>query len=223
MIGSLANMNSFGPLVDADWLADHRAEVVVFDSRKYLDGRSGREQFELGHIPGAVFVDLRSPAEYAEDHLPGAVNVPLFDDAERALIGTLYARRSPAEAFAAASERARERIGHLTRTIADLAGWSPPAVGADGLKGRFDALAERGITALEVDLEPGRPERQGELGVGMPVGLRRRPREQLAPSDVERELGEREGRCGRLGHGAPTLAEVSHRRRWSVRTDFWSI
>ena len=47
----------------------------------------------------ALVVDLRSPAEYAEDHVPGAVNVPLFDDQERALIGTLYKRRSPDEAF----------------------------------------------------------------------------------------------------------------------------
>ena len=47
-----------GPLVDAEWLAEHLDEVAVFDSRKYGDGRSGREQFELGHIPGAVFVDL---------------------------------------------------------------------------------------------------------------------------------------------------------------------
>jgi tRNA 2-selenouridine synthase len=44
-------------------------------------------------------VDLRSPAEYARDHLPGAVNVPLFDDAQRALVGTLYKHDSPQQAF----------------------------------------------------------------------------------------------------------------------------
>lgn len=51
-------MDTFGPLVDAGWLAEHLDTTLVVDSRKYLDGRSGREQFELGHIPGAVFVDL---------------------------------------------------------------------------------------------------------------------------------------------------------------------
>ncbi|MEM7095822.1 MAG: sulfurtransferase [Actinomycetota bacterium] len=51
-------MDSFGPLVDADWLEANQDQVRIFDSRKYLDGRSGREEFERGHIAGAVFVDL---------------------------------------------------------------------------------------------------------------------------------------------------------------------
>lgn len=51
-------MERFGPLVSAEWLADHLDDVQVFDSRKYLDGRSGRDEFERGHIVGAVFVDL---------------------------------------------------------------------------------------------------------------------------------------------------------------------
>jgi thiosulfate/3-mercaptopyruvate sulfurtransferase len=46
------------PFVNADWLRQHRAEVVLADVRWYLDGRSGREAYEAGHIPGAVFVDL---------------------------------------------------------------------------------------------------------------------------------------------------------------------
>ena len=41
-------------------------------------------------LPEARIIDLRSPAEFAQDHLPGAVNHPLFGDAERELIGTLY-------------------------------------------------------------------------------------------------------------------------------------
>jgi thiosulfate/3-mercaptopyruvate sulfurtransferase len=32
--------------------------VVLADVRWYLDGRSGREAFGTGHLPGAVFVDL---------------------------------------------------------------------------------------------------------------------------------------------------------------------
>jgi thiosulfate/3-mercaptopyruvate sulfurtransferase len=47
-----------GPLVDADWLHDHLAEVRVVDVRWYLDGRSGLEAYRGGHIPGAVFADL---------------------------------------------------------------------------------------------------------------------------------------------------------------------
>lgn len=54
------------PIVTASWLtqalksgatADGQ-RVVVADVRWYLDGRSGREAYDAGHIPGAVFVDL---------------------------------------------------------------------------------------------------------------------------------------------------------------------
>lgn len=40
--------------------AAHRGErdVVIVDSRWYLDGRSGSEAHAHGHLPGAVFVDL---------------------------------------------------------------------------------------------------------------------------------------------------------------------
>ncbi len=46
------------PFVDAAWLRAHRAEVHVADVRWQLQGPSGREEYEGGHIPGAVFVDL---------------------------------------------------------------------------------------------------------------------------------------------------------------------
>ena len=45
------------PVVDARWLAG-RDDVVLADVRWYLDGRSGREAYDAGHLPGAVFVDL---------------------------------------------------------------------------------------------------------------------------------------------------------------------
>ena len=41
---------------------------------------------------------MRSPSEFAEDHVPGAINCPVLDDAERALIGTLYKQVSPFDA-----------------------------------------------------------------------------------------------------------------------------
>ena len=35
-------------------------------------------------------LDVRSPGEFADDHIPGALNLPVLDDAERALVGTIY-------------------------------------------------------------------------------------------------------------------------------------
>ena len=40
-------------------------------------------------------IDVRSPAEFAEDHIPGAINCPALDNAQRAEIGTLYVQVSP--------------------------------------------------------------------------------------------------------------------------------
>ena len=51
-------MSSFGPVVDSAWLAANPGTAVIADVRWYLDGRSGREAYDRGHIPGARFVDL---------------------------------------------------------------------------------------------------------------------------------------------------------------------
>jgi tRNA 2-selenouridine synthase len=51
---------------------------------------------QLAQFPERI--DVRSPAEFAEDHLPGAVNLPVLDDAERARVGTMYVQVSAFEA-----------------------------------------------------------------------------------------------------------------------------
>ena len=48
------------PVVDSSWLATHQEDVVLVDCRWYLDGRSGREAYAEGHIPGSIFVDLET-------------------------------------------------------------------------------------------------------------------------------------------------------------------
>ena len=45
-----------------------------------------------------TLIDVRSPAEFAEDHIQGAINCPVLDNDERILIGTLYKQVSPFEA-----------------------------------------------------------------------------------------------------------------------------
>jgi len=98
-----------------------------------------------------LLVDLRSPAEYAEDSLPGAHNVPLFDDGERALIGTLYHRSSPGKAFEEARGLTRAKIGALTARVAELAGWEVPE---GDLGRRVELMTEGGIELLERELAP---------------------------------------------------------------------
>lgn len=72
-------------------------------------------------------IDVRAPSEFALDHLPGAINLPVLDDAERARVGTIYARDSP---FAArkigAALVARNAAHHIEMTLADRpGGWKP--------------------------------------------------------------------------------------------------
>ena len=47
-----------GPLVAAEWLREHLDDVRVVDVRWYLDGRSGRDAYLAGHVPGAVWADI---------------------------------------------------------------------------------------------------------------------------------------------------------------------
>ena len=58
-------------------------------------------------------IDVRSPAEFAEDHVPGAESHPVLDDGERARIGTMHANES---AFAA--KRAGAAV--VARNIASM-------------------------------------------------------------------------------------------------------
>ena len=62
------------PLVSASWLADHLGRVRVADVRWYLDGRSGRDAYLSGHLPGAVWLDvdtdLSAPATVADGRHP---------------------------------------------------------------------------------------------------------------------------------------------------------
>jgi tRNA 2-selenouridine synthase len=55
-------------------------------------------------------IDVRSPGEFAHGHIPGAVNIPLFDDAERAVIGTLYNRSGSETAIRKGLEIATPKV-----------------------------------------------------------------------------------------------------------------
>ncbi|HEX4430132.1 MAG TPA: cupin domain-containing protein [Frankiaceae bacterium] len=88
----------FGPLVSASWLDAHRDDVAVIDVRWYPDGRSGREAYDGGHIPGAVWMDLNDALAEPPSSAQGRHPLP-----------------SP-ERFAAGMARAG--IGESTRVVA---------------------------------------------------------------------------------------------------------
>lgn len=72
-------------------------------------------------------IDVRAPAEFAEDHLPGAISLPVLNDEERARVGTVYKQVSPFTARKlGAALVARNAAAHLEGVLADRpGGWRP--------------------------------------------------------------------------------------------------
>jgi thiosulfate/3-mercaptopyruvate sulfurtransferase len=46
------------PFVDWTWCVGNWGRFVLVDTRWYLDGSSGKDAYDAGHIPDAVFIDL---------------------------------------------------------------------------------------------------------------------------------------------------------------------
>ncbi|MGL4319948.1 MAG: tRNA 2-selenouridine(34) synthase MnmH [Paracoccaceae bacterium] len=72
-------------------------------------------------------IDVRAPAEFADDHIPGAISLPVLDDAQRAEVGTIYKQQSPflARKLGAALV-ARNAAAHLEGALRDrTGGWRP--------------------------------------------------------------------------------------------------
>ena len=63
-------------------------------------------------------IDVRSPAEFAEDHIPGAINLPVLDDEERARVGTLYVQGSAFAARRIGAAIVARNVAHMVETHA---------------------------------------------------------------------------------------------------------
>lgn len=72
-------------------------------------------------------IDVRSPAEFAEDHVPGAINLPVLDNEERAKVGTIYKQESRFKARKLGAALVIRNIArHLDTRLADRPkGWRP--------------------------------------------------------------------------------------------------
>ena len=78
---------------------------------------------------GAVLIDARSPAEFAEATIPGAINIPILDDAERKEVGTLYKQAGKTEARRRGVVLVSPKIPALVEQVAALqAGTCLPVV-----------------------------------------------------------------------------------------------
>jgi len=74
------------PLVDVAWVQAHLDELTVVDVRWYIDGRSGRDAFAGGHIPGAVWADLDIDLSAPASTPGGRHPLPTPDDFAAAMV-----------------------------------------------------------------------------------------------------------------------------------------
>ena len=74
-----------------------------------------------------TIIDVRSPAEFADDHIPGAINLPVLDDQQRAEIGTIYKQINPFTAKRAGAALVAQNIAtHLQTRLQDKdRNWRP--------------------------------------------------------------------------------------------------
>ncbi len=150
----------FGPLVDADWLREHvrDRDVRVIDFRWYLLRRNGRNEYERGHIPGAVFVDL----EDVTGSGPGRHPLPSAQRFERAMraAGVSSGTRVVVYDDTAGSTAARlwfllRFFGHGAQAVLDggLQAWAQPLETAIPVVGPGDFKAAEPDRSVILDFE----------------------------------------------------------------------
>ncbi|MEP2718174.1 tRNA 2-selenouridine(34) synthase MnmH [Pseudophaeobacter sp.] len=74
-----------------------------------------------------TIIDVRSPAEFAEDHVPGAINLPVLSNEERAEVGTIYVQDSPFRARKLGAALVfRNAANHIEQSLSHHdGGWRP--------------------------------------------------------------------------------------------------
>jgi tRNA 2-selenouridine synthase len=69
---------------------------------------------------GAVLIDVRTPAEFAEATIPGAVNVPIFSNEERIRVGSLFKQQGKRVARKLGVELVAPKIPWLMEQVENL-------------------------------------------------------------------------------------------------------
>lgn len=67
-----------------------------------------------------IFIDVRSPYEYASETIPDAINIPIFNDEERNLIGTIYKQESIEKAKKIGVKFASKKLPNIYKKVIHL-------------------------------------------------------------------------------------------------------
>lgn len=105
-------------------------------------------------LPGAIFIDLRSPREYRQGSIPGSINIPLFNDTEREIIGLIY-KENAQQARLKGLSLAAPKLPDIVKKIKDLSLTSRPILYCwrGGLRSQSvrNMLKTQGISALRLE------------------------------------------------------------------------
>ena len=160
-------------LVGPEELSGWGPRVVLADVRWYLDGRSGRAEYEAGHLPGARFVDLDRDLAEAGDPRLGRHPLPSPEQFARRL-GTLgIANGTPVVAYDDTGGGTASRLVWMLRAIGE------PAALLDGgitaFTGRLETGAGPDTTPVEREATPWPPDllaEPDELGAALLLDAR---------------------------------------------------
>lgn len=104
-------------------------------------------------LPAAIFIDLRSPSEYARGSIPEAINIPLFSDQERHAIGLTYKKNRRA-AHATGLGFVTPKLPEIMEKLDRLRAHKIPVLycwrGGVRSKSFYNFLAEQGIPAYRL-------------------------------------------------------------------------
>jgi tRNA 2-selenouridine synthase len=101
-------------------------------------------------------IDVRTPAEFAEDHVPGAMNWPVLSNDERARVGTMYVQVSAFDARKVGAALVARNIARIVETHArdKPREWQPVVYcwrGGQRSRSLVHVLCEIGWRAAQLD------------------------------------------------------------------------
>ena len=69
-------------------------------------------------LKNTLFLDTRTPAEFAEDHIPHAINLPVLSNEERSMVGIIYKQKSKDDAIDKGMELFKAKIPEFMHEVA---------------------------------------------------------------------------------------------------------
>ncbi|MGW0857047.1 sulfurtransferase [Streptomyces sp. NPDC002690] len=133
-----APASTLPPVVDAAWVRERLGALVLADVRWFLDGRSGRDAYRAGHLPGAVWVDVDTVLSAPADEVEGRHPLPDPEEFARALGALSVGDGTTVVAYDADGGAYAARLVWLLRST-----------------GRPAALLDGGLAAWEGERETG--------------------------------------------------------------------